>query len=126
MTAAGESLMIEEHRKVYRMSLAIVLAAAVIAVPLDRTVACSLVLGIALYGAYLVVLAKTVALQLEGGFGAGPLLYLGFVLRVAVLALPLVAAVRHPEHLSLLAACVPLFVGHLVTFALYGRKEAAA
>jgi hypothetical protein len=117
---------IEEHRTVYRISLAIVAAMAVIAMPLDHTVTLGLILGAALYYVYLLVLTRTVTAQLEAaraGTSANPF---AFFVRMAALALPLLIAAKFPEHFSILAAFAPLFINHIVTFVVYGRKEAAA
>ena len=116
--------MIEEHRKVYRISLAIVLVAAAMFLPFDRTISAVLVLGAALYYVYLRILTHTVTAQLEaardGRTTTGALFF------VRMLVLPLLLAAKFPQHLNIFAAFMPLFVNHLVTFAVYGRREAMA
>lgn len=114
--------MIDEHKRVYGISLAIVLVAAAISCLYDRTVALGLLLGIALYYVYLVVLTKTATAQLAAAPGSKRPHQLGFVLRVAVLALPLFIAARHQQHFNLIAAFIPLFINHLLTYALYARE----
>ncbi|MCR4871397.1 MAG: hypothetical protein K5859_08890 [Atopobiaceae bacterium] len=113
--------MIEEHRKVYRISLAIVLAAAALALPFDRTIAASLIMGIAFLYVYLRVLTSTVTAQLEAATGAGRMpSAVGFLLHMLVLALPLLIAARFQEHFNILAAFAPLFINHIATFIIYG------
>lgn len=112
--------MIEEHRKVYRISLAIVGAMAAVALPFDHTITLSLVLGTALYYVYLRVLTHTVTAQLEAARTGTAAIPLGFFVRMAALALPLLIAAKFPEHFNIIAAFAPLFINHLVTFAVYG------
>jgi hypothetical protein len=121
--------MIEEHRKVYRISLAIVLAVAILALPSDRTISFGLILGIGLYPIYLLILTRTVTAQLDAAAGRGtgsPAIPALFLLRVAVLAAPLLIAAKLPQYFNILATFAPLFLNHILTYILYGRKEVAA
>ena len=121
--------MIEEHRKVYRISLAIVLAVAILALPSDRTISYGLILGIGLYPIYLLILTRTVTAQLDAAAGRGtisPAIPALFLLRVVVLAAPLLIASKLPQYFNILAAFAPLFLNHILTYILYGRKEVAA
>lgn len=118
--------MIDEHRRVFRVSLVIVLVVAAAFCRHDRTVALGLLLGISLYFVYLLVLTKTATAQLGAAPGSTMPHHLGFVLRLAVLALPLFIAARHQQHFSIVAAFVPLFVNHIVTYLLYARGGQSA
>lgn len=122
----GEAHMIEVHRRVFKASLGIVLAAAAAFLPFDRTVSLGLLLGIGSYYVYLHVLTATVTLQLNAASGRSVSFPLGYLLRMAILALPLFMAVRHPEYLNVFAAFASLMVNHIMTFVLYGRKESVA
>ena len=118
--------MIAEHSRVYRVSLVIVCAMAVVFVSIDLTVSLGLLMGVALYYVYLRVLTHTVTAQLEAartGTGGIPA---GFFVRMLALALPLLVAAKFPQHFNVFAAFAPLFINHIVTFVIYGRKEAAA
>lgn len=118
--------MIEEHRRVYRVSLAVVLVAAAVALPHDRTVACSLVLGIALYYVYLRVLTSTVTAQLDAAVAGSRPSALGYPLRMVALALPLLLAAMRPDLFNVLGAFAPLFLNHILTFVIYGVRGSAA
>ena len=114
--------MIEEHKRIYNVSLAIVLAMAAFFAPFDRTVSLAMLMGIGLYYVYLLVLNHTVSAQLEAALKGAAVYKPGFVLRVLVLALPLLVAARHPEHFNILAAFAPLFICQIVGFVLYGWR----
>ena len=114
--------MIAEHSKVYRVSLVIVLAMAVVFMPIDRAVSMSLVLGIALYYVYLRVLTHTVTAQLEAARQSRSAIPFGFFARMLVLALPLLIAAKFPQQLNILAAFAPLFICQIVGFVLYGWR----
>ena len=118
--------MIEEHRKVFRVSLAIVLVAAAVFLPFDRSVAGGLMLGISLYYVYLLILTKTVTLQLEAALDNRRSFIVGYLPRIIVLALPLIIAAKYPQSFNIYAAFAPLFINHVVTYLLYSRKEVAA
>jgi|GEM_PF-5920044 len=118
--------MIEEHKRIYKLSLAIVLAAAAVFSPFDRTITFSLLLGIALYYVYLIVLNRSVTMQLDALLQNRRPPFPGFFLRMVVLALPLFIAVKFQEQFNILAAFAPLFINHIMTFILYAREEPAA
>lgn len=118
--------MIEEHRRIYRLSLALVLAAASLFLFYDRTVSLGLLLGAVLYYVYLLVLTATVTAQLSAASGNRTPPSAGFAVRIVVLASPLLIAARFPQHFNLFAACAPLFINHLLTYILYARGERAA
>lgn len=117
--------MIGEHRRIYRLSLALVLAAAALFLFYDRTVSLGLLLGAALYYVYLLVLTKTVTAQLSAAIGNKRPFPAGFAVRVIVLASPLLIAARFPQHFNLFAAFAPLFINHFLTYILYARGERA-
>lgn len=117
--------MIEEHRRIYSLSLAFVLAAAAVFLFYDRTVSLGLLLGAALYYVYLLVLTKTVTAQLSAAAGNRKPPSAGFAVRIIVLASPLLIAARFPQHLNLYAAFAPLFINHILTYILYARGERA-
>ena len=104
----------------------IVLVAAAMFLPFDRTISAGLVLGAALYYVYLRILPHTVTAQLEAARDGRTTTGALFFVRMLVLALPLLLAAKFPQHLNIFAAFMPLFVNHLVTFAVYGRREAMA
>ena len=118
--------MIEEHKRIYRISLVLVLIAAAVSLPIDRTVSMGLLLGIALYFLYLQVLSRTVTAQLEAAVTGRGAIPMGFFLRMAVLAAPLLIAAFNQDRFNILAAFAPLFINHIVTFVLYAREEPAA
>ena len=118
--------MIEEHRRIYRLSLAIVLAAAAAFLFFDRTIAFGLLLGIAFYYLYLRVLTTTVTAQLEAALQERNTAQTGFLLRMLVLALPLLIAAKFQQHFNILAAFAPLFINHILTFVIYGWGGDAA
>lgn len=117
--------MIEEHRRIYRLSLAVVLAAAALFLSHDRTVSLGLLLGAVLYYVYLLVLTATVTAQLSAAAGNRGPFPAGFAVRIIILASPLLIAARFPQHFNLYAAFAPLFINHILTYILYARGERA-
>lgn len=118
--------MIDEHKRVFGISLAIVLVAAMAFLPVDHTISRGLVLGIALYFVYLLLLTKTVTMQLEAALKNRRSFFVGFLPRMVVLALPLAIAAKNPQSVNICAAFAPLFINHLVTYAIFSREERAA
>ncbi len=115
--------MIKEHVKTTKISSVVVAILAVVFLFFDRSVSFGLLLGQLFYFLYLVVLTRMVDAVLETAAGGISKVSLGFVLRIVLLALPMVIAALFPEIFNLFAVFGSMFLNRVMLLILYARGE---
>ncbi len=115
--------MIKEHVKTTQISSVIIALAAVVFLFFDKTISFGLLLGQLFYILYLLVLTKMVDAVLGTASGGISKVSLGFVLRIVLLALPMVIAALFPETFNLFAVFGSMFLNRVMLLILYARGE---
>lgn len=115
--------MIKEHVKTTTISSVIVVLLAIVFAFFDRTISLGLLLGQLFYFLYLLLLTKMVDAVLAAANGARSKVSLGFILRVALLALPMVIAGLYPKIFNLFAVFGAMFLNRVMLLILYARGE---
>ena len=115
--------MIKEHVRTTIVSSVIVVLLAIVFLFFNRTVSLGLLLGQFFYILYLLLLTKMVDAVLAAANGAKSKVSLGFIVRIALLALPMVIAVLYPEVFNLFAVFGSMFLNRVMLLILYARGE---
>ncbi|MBR2802132.1 MAG: hypothetical protein IKE21_06030 [Erysipelotrichaceae bacterium] len=113
--------MIQEHKRSYGISCLIGLAAAFIFFFAElRTVSAGIILGLAFYGVYLLLLTFSVSRMLEDRSSEGSAYVLLYVLRILLLGLPLLCGALFPDIFNIFGAFGAILLNKIVTVILYG------